>query len=291
MSEKSEGPISIAEAVERITQDDEAVEIEATEDTGDSTSEEPEVETEGDDTPDDPEVEYDTPEGRQKARLSELIAGNMRNADYTRKTQTLAEERRAAEKLAAEAAQLREQLEESLKMWAVPTEQEPDWEALAQKSTPQEFNLKRAQWDQRQRRKMQAQAEYRALQERVTAERVAQERNKLFEAFPEWRDEQKFLGAAKKMADGGTEYGFTPDEIGTIMDHRMIRVLNDAIAYRELQKGKPAVEKKVAKAEPALKPGSKPSKVTETEVARQKQRARLKQTGSIQDAVELILRR
>lgn len=291
MSEKSTGPISLAEAVERATQAmaDETTPEQVTEieDTGDSTSEVEVTEevtaedTEQDNVEDDPEFEFDTPDGRQKAKLSDLIAGNMRNGDYTRKTQALAEERRVIERSQAETAELREKLSEALKRWAVPTEQEPNWAELAQKTTPQEFNLRKAQWEQRQRQKEQARAEYHALQEHIRTERIAAERNKLLEAFPEWRDEQKFLAAARKMADAAPQYGFTVEEISGIDDHRMIRVLNDALAYRELQASKPAVEKKMAKAVQTIKPGSKPDKAGEAEALRQQRLAKFRKPGGV----------
>ena len=145
----------------------------------------------------------------------------MFKADYTRKTQSLAEERKALERSAAETAQLREQLSESLKRWAVPTEAEPDWAELATKLPPQEYNLRRVQWEQRQRQKEQARAEFHAMQDQLRAEAIATERNKLLEAFPEWRDEAKFLNAAKQMADGATVYGFSAEEVGQIADHRI----------------------------------------------------------------------
>lgn len=296
MTENSDGAISLEEAVERMTAqagaDDETAEIEETEGTGDSEPEgtETEAEAETETQEEEPEYEVDTGQGKRRVKLSELLESPMLKADYTRKTQALAEERRAAEKAAAEAAQLREQLSESLQKWAVPTEPEPNWADLAQKLTPQEFNLRRVQYEQRQRQKEVARAEYHAMQERIRAETVASEREKLFEAIPDWRDEAKFLSAVKKMSDEATAYGFNPEELAGISDHRMIRVLNDAIAYRELQKAKPAIAKKVAEAKPALKPGSKPDKARETDAERQKQRARLKQTGSIADAAALILR-
>ncbi len=293
MTENSTGAISLSEAVERLSEkedaSDEPVAIEETEGTGDSNPEETEVETEAEtEEPEDPEFEVDLGQGKQKLKLSDLIQGNLRTADYTRKTQSLAEERKALERSAAETAQLRDQLSESLKRWAVPTEAEPDWAELATKLPPQEYNLRRVQWEQRQRQKEQARAEFHAMQDQLRAEAIATERNKLLEAFPEWRDEAKFLSAAKQMADGATVYGFSAEEVGQIADHRMIKVLKDAIAYRELQKAKPAIEKKVAEVKPSLQPGAKPNRDKEAEAARQKQLARFKKGVSLKEALGIL---
>lgn len=293
MTENSEGAISLNEAVERLSDkenaSDEPVAIEETEGTGDSNPEETEVEAAAEtEEPEDPEFEVDLGQGKQKLKLSDLVRGNLQNADYTRKTQALAEERRAAERAMAETAQLREQLSESLKRWAVPTEPEPDWAELATKLPPQEYNLRRVQWEQRQRQKEMARNEYHAMQDQLRAEAITAERNKLFEAFPEWRDESRFISAARQMADGATAYGFSPEEVGGIVDHRMIKVLKDAIAYRELQKAKPAIEKKVAEVKPALQPGSKPNKDREAEAARQKQLAKFRKGVSVKEAIDLL---
>jgi len=293
VTENSTGAISLNEAVERLSEQedasDEPVAIEETEGTGDSNPEETEVEAAAEtEEPEDPEFEVDLGQGKQKLKLSDLIRGNLQNADYTRKTQALAEERRAAEKAIAETAQLREQLSESLKKWAVPTEQEPDWAELATKLPPQEYNLRRVHWEQRQRQKEQARAEFHAMQDQLRAEAIAAERNKLLEAFPEWRDESKFLSAAKQMAEGANTYGFSAEEVGQIADHRMIRVLKDALAYRELQKAKPAIEKKVAEVKPALQPGSKPNRDKDAEAARQKQLAKFRKGVSVKEAIEIL---
>ena len=117
-------------------------------------------------------------------KLSELLESPMFKADYTRKTQSLAEERKALERSAAETAQLREQLSESLKRWAVPTEAEPDWAELATKLPPQEYNLRRVQWEQRQRQKEQARAEFHAMQDQLRAEAIATERNSFLKHSP-----------------------------------------------------------------------------------------------------------
>lgn len=297
MTENSTGAISLSEAVERVTAragaDDETVETQEAEGTGNSDPEANEVEAEAetedqDDADSDPEYEVDTAEGKRRVKLSELLESPMFKADYTRKTQSLAEERKALERSAAETAQLREQLSESLKRWAVPTEAEPDWAELATKLPPQEYNLRRVQWEQRQRQKEQARAEFHAMQDQLRAEAIATERNKLLEAFPEWRDEAKFLSAAKQMADGATVYGFSAEEVGQIADHRMIKVLRDAVAYRELQKAKPAIEKKVAEVKPSLQPGAKPNRDKEAEAARQKQLARFKKGVSLKEALGIL---
>lgn len=296
------GTLSLEQAVERMMQPleaetgDETAEPEADEGIAESdTPEEAEEEAEADDDEDggeeaEPEYEVETAEGKQKVKLQELLDGFLRTADYTRKTQAVAEERKAVERAKAELAQYEKQLSEQLQAWAVPTEQEPNWAELATKLTPQDFNLRRVQWEQRQRQRDTARAEFQRLQASQRAQMVKEERDRLFEAIPEWRDQAKFEAAAQRIAQNAPEYGFAPDEIAMVVDHRMIRVLNDAIAYRELQKAKPAVDKKTTQIKQALKPGAKPDKAKSQEAARQKMRDELRKTGDLRTAAQLLLR-
>ena len=52
-----------------------------------------------------------------------------------------------------------------------------------------------------------------------------------------------------KIYGGATEkYGFSSEELATIYDHRMVRVLKDAVAYQALKAQKPAVMQKAQNA-------------------------------------------
>jgi len=116
-----------------------------------------------------------------------------------------------------------------------------------------------------------------------------QEMSKLLEIMPDLRDPDKGKVMKEQMLAVGNEYGYSPDEISTIVDHRAIRVLEDARKYREIVAGKSkAVEKATHKKRTQpLKAGSKKVKSGAKEI-RNKQN-RLKTSGSIDDAVALIL--
>lgn len=303
MTENSDsGTLSIEQAVERMMQPiaaetgDDTEELEAVDgiaesDTPEEAEEEAVADTDDEDTGEeaDPEFEVDTAEGRRKVKLQELLAGYQRQSDYTRKTQAVAEDRKAIERVKSDLAQYEKQLSEQLQAWAVPTEQEPNWSDMASRLQPQEFNKLRAQWDDRKQRREVARAEYVRLQADQRAHTVQEERNRLFEAIPDWRDQAKFEAAAARIAQNAPEYGFSKEEVAQVVDHRMIRVLNDAIAYRELQKAKPAVDKKTTQIKQALKPGSKPDKAKTQDAARQKMRDDLRKTGDLRTAAQYLL--
>lgn len=292
MSENPDGAISLEQAVGLLVTDETPPNPEA-DDTQEGESEAEDIEA-GADTEDEgepepePEFEVETAKGKRKVKLSELLESPMFKDDYTRKTMALADERKENERRAAENSQKEQQLEQMLQTWAVQAEAEPDWQKLAQTATPQEFNLARARWEDRKRKADAARAEYQAMQERTMAARVEAERVALIKAVPEWGDQARFVEDGKKIVEAGKSYGFSDQEIGGVIDHRMLLILRDAAAYRELKAKKPEVSKKVETASVTLKPGSKPKVQQDVEAARRKQMDRLKQSGRIEDAVSLL---
>ena len=117
---------------------------------------------------------------------------------------------------------------------------------------------------------------------------LAQEVEMLKGFHPELFDEQKGPEVKQQLVTQASEsYGFSPEEINGVMDHRHMRVLLDAVAYRQLNSdaGKKQVEQKVK----AKQVRSTKRKVNAESAQRQKQRDRLKQTGNIEDAIGLLL--
>ena len=132
------------------------------------------------------------------------------------------------------------------------------------------------------------------MQKQTEAEQIAraeyarQEAQKLVQVIPELADAGKAGKFKENLVRTATEvYGYTPEEIAGISSHRDFLVLRDAMKYREMMAGKGEVQKKVQKAKPAIKPGAK--KVSTKTDAVRKQKERLKKSGSIEDALALIM--
>lgn len=300
MTENPDGTLSLDQAVEKMMglapeADDETVEtaeVEAPEQ-GEAEADAVEALAETDDEGDpeaEPEYEVETTGGKRKVKLSELLESPMFKADYTKKTMAVAEERKAVEVERAEVSSLKEQLSEALQQWAVPVEQEPNWTELAQKLDPRQYNAARAQWDERKAIAERARNAFQAMQKAQRDNLIAEEQSRLLDAVPEWRDPEAFDAAAKEMVEIGKAYGFDPQELAVATDHRVFLVLRDAAAYRKLKAAKPEVTKKVTPAAVTLKPGAKPTRSEVSSDARQKQLAQFKKTGSIEDAVALLMR-
>lgn len=184
--------------------------------------------------------------------LEELQKGYSRTEDYTRKTQALAEQRKAAE---AEVTQLRAnrtQYEQQLAALKTAMDRgmgdvkEPEWAALRGQLTPEQFAAAWAPWaqykserekvDRELDRVQQEQADDSARQ-RVTY--LTEQAQKVIEVLPDMKEPEKRAVLLTRIRAAGQEYGYTDEELNGVVDARAVRVLHDAMLYRALQKGKP----------------------------------------------------
>ena len=131
------------------------------------------------------------------------------------------------------------------------------------------------------------------LQQQTQAEQqaraayVQQEAKQLVERVPEMTDQSKaeaYMGKVKKAAEA---FGYTPEEINGIVSHRDIMVLAAASKALEMEDGKKIVKEKSKKARKPLKAGAR--KINRKSDAVRKQRDKLARSGSIEDAMALIL--
>ena len=117
---------------------------------------------------------------------------------------------------------------------------------------------------------------------------LAQEAELLRGYYPELFDEEKGAETREHLVSSAAEsYGFTPEELTAVADHRHIRVLMDAVKYQQLQSesGKKRVEQKVQNKTVR----SSKRKMNAQQAAQRKQREKLKRSGSIEDALDLIM--
>jgi len=118
---------------------------------------------------------------------------------------------------------------------------------------------------------------------------VQREMETLKQVMPEFADPEQAPKVRDRLVAMGQEvYGYSPEEISQVMDHRAIRVLHDAIKYQELQSGKAKAEKEAKpKSRRTVKAGAK--KTASNQKAVRQTRSKLKKSGSIDDALGLIL--
>jgi len=140
-------------------------------------------------------------------------------------------------------------------------------------------NLFQMQQMQQQQAQQQTQAHQSYLQEQAEI---------LKQHIPEIADPEKGEKLKGELMNVGMEYGFTADEMAAVSDARYVRALNDARKYRALVAKRKSTQAKGEKARPVVKAGAK--KRQDGNVAtRKKAQSRLQKTGSIDDALSLIL--
>ncbi len=201
----------------------------------------------------------DGTEVAEEVAETELVKGYQRQADYTRKTQALAErENQAVEFLKTKHDEVRshylQQAEVTraavVQMAGIKTEAEmaqlaqtdpAQWVAESQRQ--QAISKYLQQLDQQIAGEKQA-AEQEAAQRQQMATKQQYER-----AWTELQKDGIDKPALAKIYEGANKlYGFTADELNTVYDPRMVRVLKDAAAYQALKAQKPAVTAKVTAA-------------------------------------------
>ena len=196
--------------------------------------------------------------------------------------QALMNERQQVQQLIAQAKQ------GTLAEPQMPSEDLMDSDPVRYLDEVKSFKERKAQYDEQMKKVQQVTAQQSQAQQIAQQKYLEGEMEQLKRVIPEFADSKKASVLKEQLVTGGNEYyGYTPDEIGQVMDHRAIRVLRDAIEYRKIKAGKTnAVQKSTKKK--VVKAGAKKVNDGKSKV-RQKQMAKLKQTGSIQDAVSLIM--
>lgn len=214
----------------------------------------------------------------------ELINGYQMEADYRRKTAAVSEERKALEAERSQFEQAKQAYEiERLEKLTETNEAEPDWAALAEQDPIGAFEQK-AKWDAQQRQKAQAAQELQIHREYQRREVAKREWATLMEKAPEWSDQKAFDTAMAEIQQAASHYDFSAQEVAENLDHRVLLVMRDAAAYRKLQEAKPVVEKKVAQAPKAIKPGATQSRKSVEAESRQKLRENLERNPNSEAA-------
>lgn len=281
-----------AEAVEAEATEVEEVEVEAVEDQAETEAdetEEYETEAEAEEVDyytvkvDGEEMDVSADDLVKSFQLERTAQKRLSEAAEQRKSleadRTVLEQER--EKYAQGLAQLQAQLSQA---GQEPTQEY--WDKLYEED-PLEFVKQRE--NQRDREKAMQVLQQEQMQ--LIQQRVAEEKSKLVERIPEWRDDEVATREKAGLINFAQRVGFTSDELSQVVDSRLVDVLRRAYLYDLLQQEKPVARKKVAKA-PKMVKGGKPK--TSQDVASEKKRKafdRLKKTGSKDAAVDFLLNR
>ncbi len=233
--------------------------------------------------------------------LDELIKGYSRTSDYTKKTQSLAEQRKQVEAERTkieEAAKLRDTYSQRLQVIEQMLSAQPEEDLTALKdSDPVGYAIKVAEKMEREKQLSAVRAEREAVQAKQAAEQqerlkahLSHEAERLKAAIPDLADEVKGEVIRKEIRDYAKSNGWTDQELSQVYDHRAVIALYRAMQFEKLQKAKPAVQKKVAEAPKALKPGVGSQRIDKDSEMAKKLSKQLKQSGRTRDAAAIFER-
>ena len=280
--------VSLDELANALPDDAETDEVEATE------GEQGATDSEADDSQDDADdgmvdAEYD---GKTYRLPPELKDAFLRNADYTRKTQEVAEQRRYVEQqhesLQAVRHAMNATFDKAVELREMQSRiaqlEQLDWQALAGQDATEATKLNFA-YQQLQRQAAEKQAEMQqayAQQQQLEAQNRQQvlqgEFQRLKQSLPAFNEQ-----TAAQIREAARSYGVTDAELDSILDSRYVHVLHDAMQWRNLQAQKPQIMKKAAEAPRVIKPQGGAQR-PRGQVALQK----LKANGRVEDLASLL---
>lgn len=238
----------------------------------------------------------------EEITIEELRSGHLRQKDYTRKTQELAENRKAMEaqyqeieRERAEYAQLLPALAERIQQEA---KQEPDWDTLYDTDPVMAAKAER-QWRKEQEGRvaqLQAvQAEQQRMQqieaqkrEQMQQSYLEQQRHILPDIIPEWRDKKVAATEATQIRDFLLGEGFSEQDVSGMSNATLVKLARKAMLYDRGETRANQVKAKPKKPRAkTLKSGSRASQPKRTSAAQEAQN-RARKTGRVNDAAAAI---
>ena len=254
------------------------------------------------------EVVEEAPKYRVKANgeelevsLDELLNGYSRTADYQKKTQSLAEQRKSVEAERVkidEAAKTRDTYAQRLQVIEQLLSQQDSTENLQElkESDPIGYAIKVAERSEREKQLQTVQAERQRVQQEQQAlhgqrmnQHIQSEQEKLKTIIPEFKDEAKAEVIRRDIRSYAKSIGFSDQELSQVYDSRAVQTLYKSMQYDKLMAGKAGATKKVSSAPKTIKPGTSNPQSSEQE-AQKKDFAQLRKTGNKRDAAKLFER-
>lgn len=281
--------------------DDEALDLEADPDPSDEDDGPGEIKG-GQFAPDTAKV---TLEDGTVISIAELKRNNLFQRDYSQKTEELKQQRAAvyAEKEAfesekqsvtAQAQELAQYRDFVLSVYQQTLPQPPDkslmqtdligyWEQkeLYEERMAQLQQLQGLRQNEEARRQQEQAAQFQAT--------VQREVGQLMEKLPDLRDKGKMEQFRTEVVDALAPYGFTADEIGTVVDHRMLLVAKDIVRLQKALRKAPQVKQQVQQKPKLISGGKRMDPKARTSRETQAKSEHLRKTGSFDAGVAALM--
>lgn len=242
----------------------------------------PESGPEPGDAPDAGETLIDLGDGVQ-VTLDQVREGFMLKADHTRKTQALADERRALEAMRGQKLAALDAALQALQREAVPMKGLQAYLAEDPANGLQRFAQ---QVDRLQRLAAARETARQQRGEHMAAARAARDRRLAQDYWRSAQDADAGIAAATAYAQG---YGYDAAYLAEAMiDPTVVAILDKARQFDELQAGRARVSRMVADKPKVVRPGAKVSAQAASQSAAQAARSRLRSSGTLSDAVAYL---
>lgn len=233
-----------------------------------------------------------------KAQIAEAYKGALRQADYTKKTQEIAEQRKTAEAETAKAREERNRYADGLQKAAsvleaqLQEQQQIDWPKLLE-ADPVEYlrqqhlaQARQAQLNQTYQQKQQLDAQAQAEHQAALKTHVESQRSELIAKIPAWKDEAVMKAEATELREYLKTQGLTEQEIYSVTDHRAIVQSRKAMLYDKMMSKASAAAKKIATTPQRVeRPAGGESKGIDRRAA---DFQRLQKTGSVDAAASVF---
>ena len=320
IAEAEEALLGLLEPEKETPETEEAAPIEeeeSTEEIQDESLEEEPEEEESEEEEDDEGTEERAIEGddlyaitingeEHEVSMDELLKGYSRQSDYTKKTQELSEHRKAFDGARQQMAQEYQQIQAERQQYIDSLQQIVDssapgleqyasinWEQLKAED-PIAFITKKEEFREAQDNITQYQVQqdeayqkqYQEYQQQAH-QVLQQEHSKMAQVLPDWKEPEKQKKIAKDIKEYALSVGYTPEEVGSLVDHRSLLVLIKAQKYDSLQNAD--VKSKKLKNKPrVIRSGKGKVKGEETKVKRAAKMKRLQNSGHVDDAISIL---
>ena len=227
--------------------------------------------------------------------LDELRNGYSRDADYRRKTEDLALDKKQFQTESEKQRQdYSTKLSELNQMMSVAQQQlnaeinSADLEKLYEEDPTEAARIEH-RLKKKQEKLNQAMQKTQSEQKKQFDGFLQDQQRKLVQKMPEFSNPEKANQLRASMNNTLQSYGFNDQEIAQVYDHRIVMLVNDAMKFRNMQKAKPNMAKKISKPGKVFSSGVKQSKADINLKTRKDKLSRLRKSGSTKDAASIFL--
>ena len=240
--------------------------------------------------------------------LAEAIKGYQLESDYTRKNEAFLNQQKEWEQQREQTqAELNAELQKAGHAFNLAQQQLTheysaiDWGKL-QADDPSQYVIKRQEFGERQAQLNQAinQATQnaQAVMEKQDAEKevrhteyVQQQDELLLKAIPEWSDQSVRNEQSAKVSEFLLSSGFTPEELASLSDHRIILMARKAMNGDKVSTEAEVAKKKVVKAPKLVKPNARQDVNQSKAAITKKLVKKAKATGRTEDFAAVLASR